>query len=183
MKSIRKGLEDIRWVALDGTWEPQASELCFSGYEYDPPEQTEASPINQDRQSAARPKYVGYGRLLFGTKFQDGRIGVTVEFDEVDHRSMAGIILQCNPENGDMITFVVTGGSLIPKPGVAGYMFKLQSWGNTADLNTRNERLVMEQPKTWNTLFQTGIGTNLQEQTTLQVRNTSARWSDQSLRR
>jgi len=160
-----KLLKDLRWAPLDGEWDAEGEGLCFSGYEYDPPEQAGTSTqADLPETSESKPKFVALGTLLFDQPFQEGRISMQVEFDNVDHRSLAGILIQQNPETKDVLMFTVSGGGLKYSPGVSGSLFKLQYFGTQPNVGRQQQGSPHDRPKLWTTLFEVGVGTNLRPQ-------------------
>ena len=167
MKPLEKTLKDFRWIPIEGIWNDVDDALWFSGGEYDPatpaggPAQPEGSTTDEPRD-----KYVNSGIVLFSEHFREGRIRAQVEFDTVDYRSFAGLIVQYNPENKDLLTFGVTGGALKPAPGVSGFLYKLQSWGVPQIGNQTQQGSTTEPPKIWTPLFQVGLGANIKPRRT-----------------
>jgi hypothetical protein len=93
--------------------------------------------------------------------FKDGRIKMQVEFNEVDHRSSAAIVIQYDPATKDMLTFGVSGGGLKPGPGVSGFLFKLMLWGPPQDQSQIQQGTASTAAKVWTPLFEVGWGTNI----------------------
>ena len=162
MKSFQKTLRDVRWVPLEGIWNGAEDDLVFSGCEFESAgvEKTSASPESAPASIPAA-KLVDVGTVVFGQQFQEGRIKIQVEFEEADYRSVGGIILQYSPETRNMLVFTVTGGGLKFEPGIAGYLFKLQSWGPKPDQIRQQQSASSDRPKVWTPLFQTGVGSNI----------------------
>lgn len=135
MDAFQKNLMELESIPLDGMWDIDTEKAIFQGYEYEQSEpQDDLSLSGENISSTPRRKLVAVGTVIFGQSFQDGRIRLQVEFDEVDHRSVAGAILQYNPQTQDMLTFTVAGGGLPYKQGVSGFQFKLQFWGPKIDV-------------------------------------------------
>ena len=156
-----KSFPHLRWVPLDGEWEAIGEDgLLYKGREYTPPVSAEISPANVDPVITPALKFVYFGTVLFDQHFKDGWIKLQVEFNEVDHRSMAAILLQYDPATKDMLIFGVSGGGLKPEPGVSGFLFKLMRWASPVDQNQQGT--ASSQAKVWTPLFEVGWGTNLQ---------------------
>lgn len=79
----------------------------------------------------------------------------------MDYRSAAGIIIQYSPETQDILAFIITGGGIPIEPGVAGFLFKLQSWGLRPEQLRRQQSTPVDYPKIWTPLFEAGLGSNL----------------------
>jgi hypothetical protein len=156
-----KTLADIRWVPLEGAWEKGAEGLMFSGGEYDPPPSSSTATVKPEEQQSEPQKYAQYGTLLFDQNFKEGHLRMQVEFDDVDHRSSAAIVIQYDPATKDMLTFGISGGGLKYAPGVSGYLYRLQSWGAPPDRQQQGTADTGTTPKLWTPLFQVGLGVNL----------------------
>ncbi len=162
MKAFQKNLAELKSVSLDGTWDIDSSRALFQGHEFEQPEpQNDISLSDGVNSSPSKRKLTAAGTVIFGQPFQDGRIKLQVEFDEVDHRSVAGAILQYNPQTRDMLTFTVAGGGLPYEAGSSGYQFKLQSWGPKIDQSHPQRIDTPDRTKVWTTLFEVGLGSNL----------------------
>ena len=157
-------LADLRWIPLDGEWEREGADgLVFTGGEYDPPE-SEKSPAVVPEGTAKEPaqKFINFGTALFDRHFKEGQIEMQVEFDEVDHRSSATIVIQYDPATKDMLTFGASGGGLKYKPGVSGYLFKLMLWASPPQQQQQQGTTTSTAPgKVWTPLFEVGLGINL----------------------
>ena len=156
----KKWLSDMSWISLDGRWaKEEPNGLCFTGSEYDPP--TAQGPSRGPPDIV--DKWILFGTTLFDQHFREGSISAQVEFDEIDHRSSAEILLQYDTTTKDMLTFGVTGGGLKITPNVAGYMYKLRHWGPPLDQQSeRQGQNTGASGKAWTTLFELGVGSNLQ---------------------
>ena len=159
--SQEKGLTDLRWVPLDGEWRKEGSdELVFVGGEYDPP--SSPSIVGKPETQEVEPqKYINFGTLLFSQNFKEGHLKLQVEFDEVDHRSSAAIVIQYDPATKDMLTFGISGGGLKSSPGVSGSLYKLMQWATPSDPQQQGTPADATSPKTWTPLFQVGLGINI----------------------
>ena len=156
-----KFLADLRWVPLDGEWEKDGSDgLVFAGGEYEPPPSA-AKAEKPEIQEPEPQKYINFGTLLFNQNFEEGHLGMQVEFDDVDHRSSAAIIIQYNPATKDMLTFGISGGGLKYAPGVSGFLYRLMQWATPTDQRQQGTPAATTTPKTWTPLFQVGLGVNL----------------------
>ncbi len=126
------GLADLHWVALDGDWESEGADgLAFIGGEYDPPIAEATKVVKPEGEPQ---KYINFGTLLFDQHFKEGRLRMQVEFDEVDHRSSAAMVIQYDPATKDMLTFGISGGGLKYGPGVSGFfLYKLMVWAPASD--------------------------------------------------
>jgi hypothetical protein len=129
-----------RWVDLLGDFEDIDEGRVFLGREYDdphekadasdkqgepqgPPVETPAAP--QIETPAAPQKKVWLGRSICDQSFKEGVITVEIEFEEVDWRCMADIILQYDPGTQDMLSFSL-GGS-VPEANGSNF-FALRLW-------------------------------------------------------
>jgi hypothetical protein len=156
-----KGLSDIRWVPLDGAWEAEGSdELVFMGGEYDPP----PAPViagKPEKQDGEPQKFINFGTLLFDQNFKEGHLRMQVEFDDVDHRSSAAMVIQYDPATKDMLTFGISGGGLKYAPGVSGFLYRLRQWAAPTDQQQQGTSTAITTPKVWTSLFEVGFGVNL----------------------
>jgi hypothetical protein len=181
MSEITKKLGDFRWTAIDGKWNENDGALTFEGGEYTPIKSASATTDQSNMDSIEPPeKLVQGGTVLFSENFKEGRLKLKVEFEEADYRAQGGLIIQYSPETKDLLTFVITGGSLIWKPGQSGYLFKLQSWAQKSDNNSRQQGGILDLPKVWTPLFQTGLGTNIRSNKSYEI-EVSVRGSSASL--
>jgi hypothetical protein len=156
-----KTLADIRWVPLDGAWEnKEPLGLEFTGGEFDPPKASTAGATAEEQQGEPQ-KFIKFGTLLFNQNFKEGHLRMLVEFDAVDHRSSAAIVIQYDPATKDMLTFAITGGGLKYAPGVTGFLYKLQLWGASPDRQQQGTAGTSKTPKKWTSLFEVGLGVNL----------------------
>jgi hypothetical protein len=157
-----KTLNDLHWVALEGVWEQDGKNgLIYTGREYDSPKPPTTPGGKEQQPESIEPpqKFVDFGTILFDQKFKEGQIKMQVEFDEVDHRTQAAIILQYDPASKDMLNFLIGGGNLKFKPGVTGYMYKLTRWASAE--NQPRGTTTSKPPKVWESLFDVGFGKNL----------------------
>ena len=155
----KKSIADIRWVPLGGVWEKEETGvLAFTGGEYDPPKASVNPGISAEQRGEPQ-KYVNYGTVLFDQTFKEGNLSMQVEFDQVDHRSAASMIIQHDPTSKDMITFGIFGGGLKYAPGVSGYLYKLQQW--TASPERQQQGGAPAGQQVWKSLFEIGLGVNL----------------------
>ena len=91
---LRKSLGDMAWVALDGAWSQEGvNGLCFEGGEYDAP----APQKDANTSPNVLDKWIMFGTALFSHRFRDGSFSVEAEFETVDYRSSAEILLQYDP--------------------------------------------------------------------------------------
>lgn len=160
-KTSRKLFEDFSWMPLEGIWDATDEGLLFSGNEYELPSPKDDPILSKPETNSSRAKIVTAGIAVFGQEFQEGRIKLTVDFEEVDYRSSAGIILQYNTETKDMLVFSITGGGLKPAPGVGGSLFKLQYWAPSPDQRRQQRGAPSDALKVWTSLFEAGLGTNI----------------------
>ncbi len=162
IKVLQKTFRDLNRLPIDGVWEITDEAMQFQGREFDAL-QVNTDPVVPDSNfdSKSRQKIVAAGTVIFGQNFQDGQIRMQVEFDEVDHRSAAGIVLQHNPQTRDMLVFMVSGGSVPYEAGASGFQFKLQSWGSRPDQLHQQQSPNSDRTKIWTTLFEIGLGSNL----------------------
>lgn len=100
---MEKSFSELRWMPLAGRFDVDGDELVYTGGEYEPTAQnivTEAKvPGDSGAAEPARQKFVYFGTLIFNQNFSEGRIKCQVEFDEVDHRSNASMIIQYDSGN------------------------------------------------------------------------------------
>jgi hypothetical protein len=162
-KPQEKALADLRWVPLDGEWEKDGAEgLVYIGGEYEPPASQPNSAGKAENPEKEPPqKYINFGTLLFDQHFKEGRIRMQVEFDEVDNRSSAAIVIQYDPATKDMLTFGISGGGLRYSAGVSGFLFKLMQWASPTDQQQQGTATSTRSPNVWTPLFQVGLGINL----------------------
>lgn len=157
-----RSLADLRWIPLDGEWEKDPADgLIYTGGEYDPPYPIGGSAVKPQTDGEAPLKFIKFGTLLFDQYFKEGRIRMNVEFDEVDFRSSAAILLQYDPATKDMLTFGVSGGSLKWAPVVSGSLFKLMQWSTPPNQQQQSTAASTEASKVWTPLFQVGLGVNI----------------------
>ena len=163
MQLFSKTLQDLSWVSLAGLWEnTKGGGLSFSGSEFSPTDKSsDSSSSKAVSDGGSQAKFVDVGNVIFSQSFREGRLRLQVEFEDVDYRSAAGIIIQYSLETQDMLAFVITGGGIPIKPGVAGFLFKLQSWGPRSEQLGRQQSTPVEYPKIWTSLFEAGLGSNL----------------------
>jgi len=128
---------NYRWVDLLGNFEDIDGGRVFLGREYDDPiAQTDAldkqgepsgPPVDQP---AVPQKKVWAGQSicdLCDQYFKEGVIKVEIEFEELDWRCMADIILQYDPSTDDMLSFSLGGGAPEVK---GGNSFAVRLWTN-----------------------------------------------------
>ncbi len=165
---MEKLLSDLRWMPLAGSFEAKdGNELVYTGGEYDPPSLPvpPATPVQGSAtvaDSPGRPKYVNFGTLVFNQAFTEGSIKCQVEFDEVDYRSSANIIIQYDLPTEEMLTFGIGGGGVTPQKGT-GFLFGLRRWANRPDPieSQQGSPGNASPPKSWTNFAQGGEGKNL----------------------
>jgi hypothetical protein len=126
--------------------------VVYNGYEYEPEQK-----VGTNEQVGE--KYVWYGRILFNQKFTEGRIKAAVEFDEVDYRSVAQIMIQYHPATEEMLSFGIAGGGV---KGGKGPLYGLRLWAVQQNQPTTQQAPGSKPAKIMTPLFQDGEGRSLQ---------------------
>ena len=148
-------------MSLGGTWANEGdNQLTFIGGEYDPKAAQPASQVIREAKLEDEPeKYILFGTLLFDQKFKEGCIRMQVEFDSVDMRCLAAIVIQYDTTTQDTISFEIWGGGIKWGPASSGFMYRLTRWASPSDYQQDSGRLPA---KVLTPLFQAGLGKDIE---------------------
>jgi len=162
-KFHEKTLSHMKWVPILGTWSDKNSKgLTFTGGEFLPqPGNTELQLTKEKIKDVQIPeKHTTLGQIIFDQRFIDGSISLSVEFEQIDHRSQAHIMIQCDPTSGEMLLFGIGGGGTPFKKGT-GAFYGLRFFGDAHVAGTRKQGDIEQPNKGWNYLYVGGEGKNL----------------------
>ncbi len=136
------------WVSMLGHFETVDGGLDFHGSDTPPSEQP-PSP-NSGRAPEERGPSVAFGLTVCDERFIEGEISVEVEFDVVDHRSVAEIVLQHDTRTLEMLN----AGLNAP----VGF-FSVRRWVSKDSAETAGDHLPK---KSWQNFTAGGDRGNLQ---------------------
>jgi hypothetical protein len=144
------------WIDLLGEFEDLEDARIFLGREYDAPRNSsdtssrQTDPPNPDAGPSEKPqKRAWAGQSVCNQSFKEGVIEVAIEFEEVDARSFADIILRYDPKTQDMLTISI-GGSASEAKG--GNFFNVRLFADTqfgAEANPGSETRKVWQNLRW----------------------------------
>jgi hypothetical protein len=117
-------MTNYRWVDLLGEFEELDDARIFLGREYDAPiastdgSSRQTDPPNPDAEPSKKPqKRAWAGQSVSNQFFKEGVIEVEIEFEGVDARSFADIVLQYDPRTQDMLSVSIGGSASEAKGG------------------------------------------------------------------
>jgi len=150
-----------KWIPLLGKFEETTNGLTFKGQELPSPpsnaSEKQPLPSSPRRKTKAKPEEqiiaprVMMGQAICDQRFTEGRISAQIEFDEVDYRSMADILIQYDPASEELLSVSLGGG---------GTSFvSLRLW--TTIQNEANQTPNQRAPKAWKYLRSGGERANL----------------------
>ena len=110
------------WINLTGTFDQTEDEIIFRGYDFAPLPIPSVSKTNDDKgldESAVEPPQPppeprgGVGQCMSNQRFTEGSVCVDITFDDIDPNSTAELILDYDPNSGDMLNAGIGAGSFL----------------------------------------------------------------------
>jgi hypothetical protein len=110
------------WINLTGTFDQTDDEIIFRGYDFVPVPLSRVSKATDDKgldesaverpQPPSEPRG-GVGQCMSNQRFTEGSVSVDITFDDIDPNSTAELILDYDPNSGDMLNAGIGAGSFL----------------------------------------------------------------------